>query len=99
MDLNIISFNIRSCSDPDGNSIKERAPRLIEVTSKYDADIIGFQEYKPEWEEFIEKYYGEEYDMFNKYRSQVIDVESSPILWKTSSGFSTFSGKIGCHVT
>lgn len=82
MEISVISFNIRYCSDPNGNSIAERAPRLNTVTSKYDADIIGFQEYKPEWEPYIKKYYGHKYDIFNKYRSKEIDVESSPVLWK-----------------
>lgn len=82
MELSVISFNIRCCSDANGNSIPERAPRLHTVTSKYDADVIGFQEYRPEWESHIEKYYSDQYDMFHKYRSQEIDVESSPILWK-----------------
>lgn len=82
MKLNIISFNIRCCDDPNGNSIAERAPRLYKVTSEYDADIIAFQEYRPQWEPYIEKYFGDKYDIFNKYRSRDIDVESSPILWK-----------------
>lgn len=80
MELKIISFNIRCCDDPNGNSIAERAPRLHEVTKKYDADIIGFQEFTVPWETHIAKYYPE-YEMFNKYRS-VQELESAPILWK-----------------
>lgn len=80
MELKVISFNIRYCDDKDGNSIKERAPRLAEVTKKYDADIIGFQEYTVPWEEQIAKFYPE-YEIFNKYRS-VYQLESAPILWK-----------------
>ena len=60
MELKIISFNIRCCDDADGHSIPERAPRLKKVTSMYDADIIGFQEFTPPWEKFIKEYYGEE---------------------------------------
>ena len=82
MELHVISFNIRSCSDPNGNAIAERAPRLHAVTAKHDADVIGFQEFTPEWEEYIEAYYSAEYDMFYKYRSHEIDIEASPILWK-----------------
>ncbi|MBE7043319.1 MAG: hypothetical protein E7399_07495 [Ruminococcaceae bacterium] len=82
MNLNVISFNIRCCDDPNGNSIEERAPRLDTVTKKFDADVIGFQEFRPAWEKPIELYYGDQYEMFNKYRSQEVDVESSPILWK-----------------
>lgn len=82
MQIRIVSFNIRFRSDPDGNSVAERAPRLHAVIAPYDADIIGLQEYSPEWEMHIEKYFGGQYEMFNKYRSTDVDVESSPILWK-----------------
>ena len=82
MKTKVISFNIRCKDDINGNSREERAPRLHKVTSVYDADLIGFQEFTPGWEEHIEKYFGDKYDMFNKYRSVNIDVESSPILWK-----------------
>ena len=75
MELKLISFNIRCCDDIDGNSIKERAPRLAEITSKYDADIIGFQEFTVPWEEEIAKFYPE-YEMYNKYRS-VNELESA----------------------
>lgn len=78
MQLKVISFNIRNCDDPDGHSIKERADRLEKVLLKYNGDVIGFQEYQPQWEPYIEKSFGSKYDMFNKYRG---DNESSPILW------------------
>ncbi|MBQ7353821.1 MAG: endonuclease/exonuclease/phosphatase family protein [Clostridia bacterium] len=80
MKIKIISFNIRCCDDKDGNSIKERAPRLAEITKKYDADIIGFQEFTVPWENEISRLYPE-YEMFNKYRSKS-ELESAPILWK-----------------
>ncbi len=82
MELRVISFNIRCCDDPNGNSIPERAVRLDKVTSAYDADIICFQEMRPAWEPFIEKYYLSKYAIFNKYRAREGDVESSPILWR-----------------
>lgn len=82
MKLKVISFNIRCCDDKNGHSISERAPRLFKVTSPYDADIIGFQEYRPQWEAHIEKFYGDKYDMFLKYRNETVDIEASPILWK-----------------
>lgn len=53
MKLNVISFNIRCCDDENGYSIKERAPRLNKVISNYDVDVIGFQEFSPEWENHI----------------------------------------------
>lgn len=83
MKLKLISFNIRCCDDKDGNSIKERAPRLAEVTKSYDADIIAFQEYTVPWEEQIAKFYPQ-YEMFSKYRSTQ-ELESAPILWKKGS--------------
>ncbi len=82
MELNIISFNIKCCDDPDGYSISERAPRLRAVISMYETDLIGFQEYSPEWEPYIDNYYMDKYDMFNKYRAKEVDVESTPILWR-----------------
>ena len=66
MKLKVISFNIRSCDDKDGNSIPERAPRLYKVTAPYDADVLGIQEYIPKWESGIEEFFGEKYEIFNK---------------------------------
>ena len=80
MKLKVISFNIRCCDDKDGNSIKERAPRLAAVTCGLDADIIALQEYTVPWEEQISRLYPD-YEIFNKYRS-VKELESAPILWK-----------------
>ena len=82
MELKVISFNIRCCDDVNGNSIEERAPRLNEVISHYDVDLIGLQEYRPQWEKPIKKYFGDKFEIFNKYRSTTIDIESSPILWR-----------------
>ncbi len=82
MKLKLISFNIRCSNDPDGHSVAERAPRLSEITARYDADVIGFQEYRPRWEPYIEEAYSDIYDMFLKYRSETVDVEASPILWR-----------------
>lgn len=82
MKLKVISFNIRCCDDPNGYSISERAPRLSQITSQFDADIIGFQEYRPAWEKYIAENYGKKYDMFSKYRNLTEDIEASPILWR-----------------
>ena len=80
MKIKLISFNIRCCDDPNGNAISERAPRLAKITSPYDADIIGFQEYTEKWEEPIARLFPE-YEIFNKYRSES-EREAAPILWK-----------------
>ena len=82
MDLSIISFNIRFCDDDNGNSIVERAPRLAAITARYGADVIGFQEYRPGWEPYIKEFYGEQYDLFLKSRSETGDMEATPILWR-----------------
>ena len=81
MHLKVISFNIRCCDDKDGHSIPERAPRLHAAIAPRNPDLIGLQEYRPAWEAHIEKYFGEEYEIFNKYRSTE-SPESAPILWK-----------------
>ena len=39
-EISVISFNIRSRDDKNGNSIAERAPRLSAITSRYNADIM-----------------------------------------------------------
>ncbi|MBR4910378.1 MAG: hypothetical protein IKZ47_03525 [Clostridia bacterium] len=81
MDLKIVSFNIRYTDDLNGHSIRERAPRLAKAVCPLDPDIIGFQEYRPAWEEYIDKYFLDKYDMFFKYRND-IDIEAAPLLWK-----------------
>ena len=82
MRLKVISFNIRCCDDVDGNSIIERSPRLYKVIEPYEADVIGIQEYTPLWESEIERLFGQNYEIFNKYRTSSGWIESAPILWK-----------------
>lgn len=81
MELDIISFNIRCCDDKNGNSIEERAPRLNKIISQYEPDLIGLQEYRPRWEEHIDKYFGDKYEIFAKYRAES-EKEASPMLWR-----------------
>lgn len=81
MKLSVISFNIRYCDDPDGNSIPERAPRLGTVTDRYAPDILCFQECSPRWAPFLEELYGRDYHITIRYRSQE-DPEGCPILWR-----------------
>ena len=82
MELKVISFNIRHCNDKDGNSVAERAPRLYEIISRYNPDVMGFQELRSNWEPYLEQYFGTEYDMFNKYRAGKEDHEAAPIFWR-----------------
>ncbi len=81
MKINVITFNIRWCDDRENNSVAQRAPRLNQVLSKYDADIIGLQEARPNWEPYFAEYFSEEYDMFLQYRAEE-EKEAAPILWK-----------------
>lgn len=82
MDLNIVSFNIRCCDDKNGNTIPERAPRLYEVIAPLRPDLIGLQEYRPAWEPYIPSCFGDDYEMFSKYRCETEDIEAGPILWR-----------------
>ena len=81
MKFNVISFNIRYTNDPDGHSIQERAPRLKQIISQHDPDLIGFQECRPRWWPYIYADYSKDYGIFNRYRA-FDESESSPILWK-----------------
>lgn len=81
MNLKIVSFNILCGSKPNGNSIPERAPRLKAAIDPYSPDIIGFQECRPEWYPILEEMYGDEYEIYNRYRAES-ELESSPLLWK-----------------
>ena len=85
MELKLISFNILCVDHANGYSVVERAPRLTSVIAKYDADVMCFQEYRPTtWKDYLLQTYGDEYDMFHKYRNQTTpdESESTPIFWK-----------------
>lgn len=76
-----VTYNLRYQDDENGNSIDERAPRLKQILSAYNADLIGFQEVTPRWLWHIEEDYGGEYEIFSRYRDEV-SREAVPILWK-----------------
>jgi endonuclease/exonuclease/phosphatase family metal-dependent hydrolase len=82
MKTKIISFNIRCTDDENGYSVKERAPRLAKIMETYDADVVGIQEYTPLWTEYIDEYFCDKYEFFNKYRTDKGWIEAAPILWK-----------------
>lgn len=82
MKIKIVSFNIRGHNDPNGNTIAERAPRLFDAISPLSPDIIGFQEYCPKWETYIDELFSKEYELFNQYRCKTGGIEGCPILWK-----------------
>lgn len=81
MDIKAVSFNIRFCDDPDGNTIAERAPRLKKILMPLDADVIGLQESSERWEPFLNSDYGDKYEIFLVHRSSK-DSEATPIMWK-----------------
>jgi len=81
--LKVVSYNVRGVDDGENRMISDRAPRLKEVVTKRDPDLIGFQEVKPAWEEHIIEDYGEVYDHLLIYRDERGSLkESSPVLWK-----------------
>ncbi len=96
MVLDFVSFNIRCCDDPDGNSISERAPRLKKILKPIEADVITFQEVRPKWVPELERDFSDEYESYLCYRSEE-KPEGLVTLWKkdrfvcTEKGFFWFS--------
>ncbi len=80
--MKVVSFNIRSANDPNGHSFDERAPRLKKIIDRIDPDLIGFQEVVPGWMKHIPGDYGDQYEIFHKYRCETFDIEGCTILWK-----------------
>ena len=78
--LKVITLNIRHADDINGNTRKERMPRIKKVFKPLDADIINFQEYSPGWEALRSELFGDEYDINLQYRKE--NDEATPILWK-----------------
>ena len=78
--MKIVTINQRCVYNRDGiQSFVHRGIILCDKIESERPDVIGFQEYRPKWEEHIEKYYGDKYEIFNKYRA-ADRPESSPML-------------------
>ncbi len=77
-----VTYNLRYNNDKDGNSIRERAPRLKRVLGGYDADLMGFQEILPEWMGYLQRDYNGTYEIFAKYRGPGENSEAAPVLWR-----------------
>lgn len=82
MNLKVVSFNIRNCDDKNSHTRIERAPRLFDIINEADPDVIGLQEVRVPWEELLQKYLLNKYEIFLKYRNETTDVEAAPILWE-----------------
>ena len=64
--------------------IADRAPRLKKLIEKYQPDIIGLQEARPQWINFLEnEVVGDKYSMFYQYRAKN-NQEAQPILWNNN---------------
>ncbi len=80
--LKVISYNVRVADDGGEKDIEKRAPRLVEVITKRDPDIIGFQEVGTKWwETHNMKDMFPDYDYVMKYRAES-SKEGTPIFWK-----------------
>ena len=82
MALKVISFNICCSNGPVGHTLEECAPRVIDVITKKDPDIIGFQEFTPRWHGLLDEFIKENgYELFIMYRAES-NKEGTPMLWK-----------------
>lgn len=82
MKLTIISQNIRCANDPDGHGWEDRKPRIKALMDQYHADVVGFQEIRPVWLEFLETAFGETYEIYCQYRTTTGKPEGPAIMWK-----------------
>lgn len=80
MKLKVMSFNIRTCNDPNGHSVEERAPRVFKIIEDYDPDVFGLQEASYRWEPKLEPL-NEKYDHIWMYRHDT-SREATPLYWK-----------------
>lgn len=78
--MRILSYNLRFCDDPNGHSIQERAPRVLDIIDRYDPDIMGFQEVVPKWMEQL-KPLDDRFAHLLTYRSPS-NKEGTPIFWR-----------------
>jgi len=81
MKMKIVSFNLRNANDANCHSIAERAPRIMQIISEQNADVLGLQEYGTGMKKHIHDKLIEEYGFFETVTNKNI---SSPVLWKKS---------------
>lgn len=78
--MRILSYNLRCADDPNGHSIAERAPRVLDIIKDYDPDIMGFQEVVPKWMKELEVL-DDQFDHLLTYRHPN-NPEGTPIFWR-----------------
>lgn len=78
--MKILSYNLRYTNDPNGHSIAERAPRVMDIIKDYDPDIMGFQEVTPPWMEQL-AVLDDRFDHLLTYRGPN-NREGTPIYWR-----------------
>ena len=99
--LSVLSQNVRSADDPNGNSVEERQPRFKKLVEEYDPDLIGTQEVTKKWKTYIESTFSKEYGIvgcsrlgrtssggeFNLilYRKARFELIDSDTFWLTST--------------
>lgn len=59
--LSVLSQNVRSQDDPNGNSVAARQPRFKKLVEEYDPDLIGTQEVTKGWKTYIESTFSRDY--------------------------------------
>lgn len=67
--ISVLSQNVRSADDPNGNSVAERQPRFKKLVEEYDPDLIGTQEVTKKWKTYIEGTFSKDYGMVGCSRS------------------------------
>ena len=65
----ILSQNMRSGNDGNGNDIKDRAPRFKQLMEEYQPDIVGTQETTKLWNDYFKSYFKNEYGMIGCSRN------------------------------
>jgi len=99
--ISVLSQNVRSADDPNGNSVEERQPRFKKLVEEYDPDLIGTQEVTKKWKTYIESTFSKEYGIvgcsrlgrtstggeFNLilYRKARFELVDSDTFWLTST--------------
>jgi len=78
--MKILGYNVRCCDDPNGHSIKERGPRILDIIKDYDPDICGFQEVIPAWMVELAAL-DDRFDHLLQYRDPK-NLEGTPIFWR-----------------